>query len=51
MSVVPTIPGIPHHMDLQPGRNVYLTSWFILFGLLLTGSEMCVIPTHVWDLL
>ena len=21
---------IPHHMDLHPGRNVYLTSWFIL---------------------
>ena len=22
--------GIPCHMDLQPSRNIYLTSWFIL---------------------
>ena len=22
--------GIPHHTDLHPGRNVYLTSWVIL---------------------
>ena len=38
-------------MDLHPGRNVYPTSWFILFVLLLTGIAMCVIPTHVRDLL
>ena len=43
--------GSPHHRDLHPGRNIYLTTWFILFVLLLTGSEMCVIPTYVRDLL
>ena len=30
MSVVPTCVWDPQHMDLHPGRNVYLTSWFIL---------------------
>ena len=30
-SVVPThVLGIPHHMDLHPGKNIYLTSCFIL---------------------
>ena len=41
--------GSPHHRDLHPGGNVYLTTWFILFVLLLTGSEMYVIPTYVLD--
>ena len=40
---------IPCHTDLHPGRNVYLTSWFILSVLFLTGIETCVIPTHVQD--
>ena len=34
-------------MDLHPGRNVYLTSWFVLSVLFLTGGEMSVVPTHV----
>ena len=34
-------------MDLHPGRNVYLTSWFILSVLFLTGGETSVVPTHV----
>ena len=38
---------IPDHTDLHPGRNVYLTSWFILSVLFLTFSEMSVVPTHV----
>ena len=36
-------------MDLHPGRKIYLTSWFILSVLFLTGSEMSVFPTHVQD--
>ena len=48
MSVVAEIPC---HTDLHPGRNVYLTSWFILSVLFLTGSEVrhvsVVPPTHV----
>ena len=36
-------------MDLYPGRNVYLTSWFILSVLFLTGDEMSVAPTRFWD--
>ena len=36
-------------MDLHPGRNVYLTSWFILSVLFLTGHEMSVVPTCVQD--
>ena len=32
-------------MDLHPGRNIFLTSWFILFVLFLTGGEMSVVPT------
>ena len=39
--------GIPHHIDLYPGRNVYLTSWFVLSVLFLTGDEMFVVPTNV----
>ena len=35
-------------MDLHPGRNVYLTSWFILSVLFLTGGEMSVVLTYVW---
>ena len=38
---------IPHQTDLHPGRNVYLTSWFIHSVLFLTFSEMSVVPTHV----
>ena len=41
--------GIPHHTDLHPSRNVYLTSWFILAVLFLTGGETSVLPTYVWD--
>ena len=36
-------------MDLHPGRKVYLTNWFILSVLFLTGDEMSVVPTHVQD--
>ena len=41
--------GNPHHMDLHPGRNVYLSSWFILSVLFLTGGETSVVPTCVLD--
>ena len=41
--------GIPHHMDLHPGRNVYSTTCFILSVLFLTGGETPVVPTHVRD--
>ena len=34
-------------MDLNPSRNVYLTSQFILSVLFLTGSETSVVPTCV----
>ena len=30
-------------MDLHPGRNIYLTSWFILSVLIFTFSEMSVV--------
>ena len=36
-------------MDFHPGRNVYLTSWFILSVLFLTDHEMSVVPTCVRD--
>ena len=36
-------------MDLHHGRNVYLTSWFILFVLILTDCEISVVPTLVQD--
>ena len=36
-------------MDLYPGRNVYLTSWFILSVLILTDGEISVVPTLVQD--
>ena len=36
-------------MDLHPGRNVYLTSWFILSVLFFTGGETSVVPTPVRD--
>ena len=36
-------------MDLHPGRNIYLTSYFILSVLFLTGGEMSVVATHVRD--
>ena len=39
-----------HHTDFRPGRNVYLTSWFILSGYFLTGGKTSVVPTCVWDL-
>ena len=38
---------IPFHTDLHPGRNVYMTSWFILSVLFLPGGEMSVVPTCV----
>ena len=40
---------IPCHMDLHPARNVYLTSWFILSVLFLTGGETSVVRTCVWE--
>ena len=40
---------IPCHTDLHPGRNVYLTSWFILSVLFLTDHETSVVPTSVQD--
>ena len=36
-------------MDLLPGRNVYLTSWFILSVLFLTDHETSSVPTSVPD--
>ena len=51
MSVVPTYVWDPLHTDLHSGRNVYLTSWFILSVLFLTGGEMSVVPTYVRDCL
>ena len=36
-------------MDLQPGRNVYLTSSFILSVLFFTDHEASLVPTSVWD--
>ena len=41
--------GISGHMHLHPGRNIYLTSWFILSVLFLTSHEKSVVPTSVWD--
>ena len=41
--------GIPRHTDLHPGRNIYLTSWFILSVLFSTDREMSVVPTSVQD--
>ena len=40
---------IPCHTDLHPGRNVYLTSCFILSVLFLTDIEMSEVPTSIWD--
>ena len=39
--------GIPHNTDLDPGSNIYLTSWFILSVLIFAFSETSVVPTHV----
>ena len=36
-------------MDFHPGRNIYLTSWFILSVLFLTGGDKFVVSTSVWD--
>ena len=36
-------------MDFHPGRNIYLTSWFILSVLFLTDREISVVPTLVQD--
>ena len=35
-------------MDLHPGRNFFLTSWFVLSVLFLTGGETSVVPMRVW---
>ena len=43
------VSDINRDMDLHPGRKVYLTSWFILSVLFLTGRERSVVPTHVQD--
>ena len=49
MSVVPTCVQDPHNKDLHPGRNLYLTSWFLLSVLFLTGGETSVVPSYVQD--
>ena len=36
-------------MDLHPGRNDYLTSWFILSVLFLTDHEASLVLTSVRD--
>ena len=36
-------------MDLHPSRHVHPTSWLILSVLFLTGGEMSLVPTRVWD--
>ena len=36
-------------MDLHPGRNVYLTSWFNLSGFFFTVRETSVVIGHLWD--
>ena len=41
--------GIPHHMDLYPSSNIYLTSWFILSVLFFTFGETSVVLTRVPD--
>ena len=38
---------IPRHRDLHPGRNVYLTSWFIVSVLYLKGGDTSVVPPLV----
>ena len=45
----PQMSRIPYHIDLDPSDNIYLTSWFILSVLFLTGGETSVVPTRVWD--
>ena len=40
---------IPCHTDFHPGRNIYLTRWFILSVLFFTVREMSVVPTPVRD--
>ena len=40
---------VPHHTELHPSRNVYLTSWFIMCVLFLTRGEMSVVLTRVSD--
>ena len=42
------VPTCVQELDLHPGRNVYLTSWFILSVFFLTGGETSVVPTHVF---
>ena len=49
MSVVPTCVWDPCHMDLHPGRNIYMTHWVILSVLFLIGSETSVVPRCVLD--
>ena len=49
MSVVLHMSRIPCYMDLHPGRNVYLASWFILSVLFFTGGETSVVIRRVWD--
>ena len=41
--------AVRHHTDLHPGRNVYLTSWFILSVLFLTDHETSVVRISVSD--
>ena len=36
---------IPHHTELLPDRIIYLSGWFILSVLFLTGGEVSVVPT------
>ena len=36
-------------MDLNPSKNVYPISWFILSVFFLTGGDVSVVPTDVQD--
>ena len=49
MSVVPTCGQNPRHTDLHPRIDVCQTSWFILSVWYLTGGDMSVVPTCVWE--
>ena len=47
--MVPTRVRDPPSHKLHPGRNIYLTSWFILSVLFLTDHETSEVPTSVRD--
>ena len=37
------------HTDFHPGKNIYVTSWFILSVLFLIRSGTSVVPIRVQD--